>query len=174
VKSAERAAAAPPPAPDRQLAHYEAAMRLFHARQFAEARQSFVRAAEGPEPAVSHRAVLHLRMCDQRLQRAAPVLVTAEDYYNYGVALINSRDLARAREALARAVEMNPAADHFYYALALCHALSGDYTAAYEYLKRAIDMNPLNRVAARQDADFSTIVNQPPFDLLLCAERKPH
>jgi tetratricopeptide (TPR) repeat protein len=155
-----------------QLASFEAAMKLFHARNLVEARVLFVKAAEGPERDVANRARLHIAMCDRRLVQAAPALHSAEDYYNYGVALINTRNVAEARSHLEKALEIAPGADHIHYALALAQALGGDMSRAHDNLKRAIELEPRNRILARQDVDFAPLANQPPFDLLLYPEKK--
>ena len=155
-----------------QLNRFEAGMRLFHARQFKEARELFLQANQGPERDVANRAQLHLAMCDRRLQQVIVKLGSAEDYYNYGVALINSRNLPEARAHLEKALEMSPAADHVHYALALAQALSGDLVNAQQNLKRAIEIEPRNRLIARQDADFAPLVNQPPLDVLIYPEKK--
>jgi tetratricopeptide (TPR) repeat protein len=155
-----------------QLSSFEAAMKLFHARKLQEARELFQTAAEGPERDVAQRAKLHIAMCDRRLQQATVALKSAEDYYNYGVALLNARNVADARSHLEKALAMAPGADHIHYALALAQALSGDSANAYENLKRAIELEPRNRIIARQDADFAPLANQPPFDVLLYPEKK--
>jgi tetratricopeptide (TPR) repeat protein len=166
------AAAAQPPSAQKQLTAFEAAMRFFHARQFREAREAFLQVRQGPERDIAHRADLHIRMCDRRLQEASVALDSAEDYYTYGVALINARNLAAAQEHLQKALVMAPDSDHVHYALALSKALSGSLDAAYEHLKRAIDLDPRNRIAARQDADFAPFANQPPLDALLYPDKR--
>jgi tetratricopeptide (TPR) repeat protein len=155
-----------------QLNSFEAAMKLFHARKLKEARDLFAAAADGPERDVAQRAKLHIAMCDRRLQQLAPNLSTGEDYYNYGVALINTRDISGARAHLEKALELSPDADHIHYALALAQALSGDTHAAYENLKRAIELEPRNRLIARQDADFAPLASQPPYDALVYPEKR--
>lgn len=157
----------------RQRATFEAAMKLFHERRLREARELFAGAAEGPERDVAQRANLHLTMCDRRLVQATVSLNSAEDYYNYGVALINTRKIAEARTHLEKALEISPNTDHIHYALALAQALAGDPLNAYANLKRAIELEPRNRMIARQDADFGPLANQPPFDALLFPERNP-
>ena len=158
--------------PPSQFTSFEAGMKLFHARQFKEARDQFALAVRGPERDVANRSQLHLAMCDRRLQHVTVTLGTAEDYYNYGIALINLRNLVEARAHLEKALEMSPAADHVHYALALAQALSGDMTNAQNNLKRAIELEPRNRLLARQDADFAPLANQPPFDAILYPEKK--
>jgi tetratricopeptide (TPR) repeat protein len=156
----------------KQLSSFEAAMKLFHARKLKDARTLFETAAAGPERDVAQRARLHIAMCDRRLEQTAPPLHSAEDYYNYGVAMINARRIAEARTHLERALEMAPGTEHIHYALALAQALGGDVMNAYENLRRAIELEPRNRIVARQDADFAPLANQPPFDALLYPEKK--
>ena len=166
------AAVAAPMSSETQLGRFEAAMKLFHARDLKQARELFVEAAKGPECDVANRAQLHRAMCDRRLEQATPNLRSAEDYYTYGVAQINARNVAEARAHLEQALQLAPEADHIYYALALAQALGGDLAGAHENLKRAIELEPRNRIMARQDADFAPLANQPPFDVLLYPERK--
>jgi tetratricopeptide (TPR) repeat protein len=154
------------------MAAFEAAMKLFHARKLKEARDLFQQASLGPERDVAQRANLHIAMCDRRLQHAQVALGTAEDYYNYGVALINSRNLAEARAHLEKGLQIDPQADHIHYALAVAQALSGDLNAAHESLRRAIELEPRNRLTARQDADLAPLANQAPFNALLFPERR--
>jgi len=156
----------------KQLAAFEAASRRFHARSFGEAKVLFEQAARGPERDVAHRAQLHVEMCARRLERQGPALVSAEDFYNYGVALFNTGKIAEARENLNKALAMAPNADHIHYALGLAQALSGDLDRAYENLKRAIEIEPRNRLIARQDADLGPLASQPPLEGLLYPERK--
>jgi|HubBroStandDraft_4_1064222.scaffolds.fasta_scaffold286494_1 tetratricopeptide (TPR) repeat protein len=155
-----------------QMESFEEAMRLFHARQFQQARECFLQAARGADRAVSHRAGLHARICEQRLDSTGPMPATPEEHYNYAVTMINSRDLAAAQKHLKAALDADPAADHVLYALAACQCLGGDLQAAYENLKRAIDLQPRNRLAARQDPDFAAMAQHPAFTRLLHPDRK--
>lgn len=155
-----------------QLATFESAIKLFHARKFKEARELFMQAVKGPERDVAHRAQSHATMCERRLQQATVNLHTAEDYYNYGIALLNTRQIDQARAHLEQALQMSPDADHVFYALAAAQALCGDATGAHDHLKRAIELEPRNRLMARQDADFGSLASQAPFQALLYPEKK--
>jgi len=156
-----------------QLELFQSAMRLFHQRKFAEARELFERAAAGADRAIAHKALLQSRMCGQRLEEPALVLKTFDDHYNYAITLLNARNLGAARRHLEAALEMQPGADHVHYALALCRCLSGDLEGAHENLKHAIEIDPRNRVLARQDAEFAPFGSQPPLDRLLYPEKTP-
>ena len=151
---------------------FEEGMRQFHARRFQQAREFFLRAMDGPDRAVAHRAGLHARMCEQRLEGAGPVLNTPEEHYNYAVSLINSGNLTQAQKHLRAALEADSTADHVLYALAACQSLGGDLQPAYENLKRAIELQPRNRLAARQDPDFAAMAGHPAFARLLQPDKK--
>lgn len=159
-------------APRSQMESFGDGMRLFHVRQLDQARELFLAASSGPDRAVSHRAALHARMCESRLESSSVVLSTPEDRYNYAITLINSRNFAGAVEHLRAALEAQPSADHVLYALAACQGLTGDLQGAYENLKRAIDLQPRNRLAARQDPDFAPFAGQTAFSRLLYPDKK--
>src|ERR1039457_4904023 len=155
-----------------QFAAFEAAMKLFHARKLTEARVLFQQAATGAGRDVAQRAQLHIAMCDRRLQQTTVSFGTAQECYNYGVALIKARNVAEARTHLEKALAIAPGSDHIHYALALAQALSGDLAAAHENLRRAIELQPRNRLIARHDADFAPPAIQAAFRSLLYPEKK--
>jgi tetratricopeptide (TPR) repeat protein len=161
-----------PSAAKLQLQAFERAIQLLHKRSYRDARDWFEKARQGPGLEIAANAATHIRMCDSRLAAPAPEPKSAEEHYNYAVALINLRDLGTARRHLEVALQMEPRADHVHYALAVCHALSGDSQPAYDSLKRAIDLQPRNRMAARQDSDLEKIGKQIPFHSLLYPEKE--
>jgi tetratricopeptide (TPR) repeat protein len=150
-----------------QLRRYEEAYRLFRSQNFAQAKAAFERAVDGPQRELTHNARLHVSMCERRMQSTPVEFSTAEENYNYGIARLNTRDLTVARRYFEAALSLAPNGDHIYYGLALCCGLGGDLQGCYENLKRAIDLQPKNRLIARQDQDFNTIVQHPVFHQLL-------
>ena len=150
-----------------QLRRYEEAYRLFRSQNFAQAKTAFELAIDGPQRELTHNARLHISMCERRMQSAPAEFPTAEENYNYGIARLNTRELPAARRYFDAALSLQPNGDHIYYGLALCCGLGGDLQGCYENLKRAIDLQPKNRLIARQDQDFNTIVQHPVFHQLL-------
>lgn len=167
----------PAPVPDGksdaklQYKAFERAIQLLNKRNYRDAREMFEKARQGPSLEIASNAQLHVRMCERRLAAPPPEPKTAEEHYNYGVALINLRNLEQARKHLGVALDMEPRGDHVHYAMAVCLALSGDAAGAYDSLKRAIDLQPRNRMVARQDSDLDAISNQPRFGRLLYPEK---
>jgi len=140
---------------------------LFHSGRFGEAKALFEAASKGAIREMAHSARLHIRMCDQRLASAVPELATAEERYNYAVALMNRREFQAARQHLEQAVRMSSGGDHLHYALALCLGALGDLDGASQQLRRAIEIHPRNRAMARSDPDFADLVRRPPLSELL-------
>ena len=144
-----------------QTQWFDKGVALFHKRNFTQAMEMFEKAAKGPAPEVAHSAQMHLRMCERRLGRSQQSPQTGEDYYNYGVALMNRREMEQAEAMLRKAVGMDEKADHFHYGLALCAGLRGDVATAAKHLRRSIELQPGNRVAAKNDPEFHSIAQNP-------------
>src|SRR5438445_13023831 len=70
----------------KQLAVFETAAKLFHARKFKDAKDLFDQAATGPERDVAQRARLHVAMCERRIGVPAVEPGSAEEHYKYCVA----------------------------------------------------------------------------------------
>ncbi len=158
---------APPSAPPKQPEFFEKGIALFRQGRFAEARGFFEKAVEGPIIEMAAAARAHARMCEVRVERAAPVATTAEDHYNLGVALLNQRRLKEAETHLEEALRLAPVGDHIHYALALSQGLRGDIQRASQSLRRAIEIQPRNRGQARNDPDFAGLLHQQPIAALL-------
>lgn len=158
---------APPSVQHHQPELFENGIALFREGRFAEARVFFEKAAEGPILEMGSAARTHARMCELRIDRAAPAVTTAEDHYNYGVALLNQRRLREAEAHLEEALRLAPEGDHIHYALALSRGLSGDIQRASQNLRRAIELQPRNRGQARNDPDFAGLLHHPPIAALL-------
>lgn len=149
---------------------FDAAMKHFHARDFAAARRLFEEAAEGPSREMAHTARLHTRMCEQRLAQGRPEIKNTEDLYHYSIGLINRRQLPEAESALRQALDQAPQADHVHYAMALVRGLQGNLEDASRFLARAIEINPQNRIIARNDPDFLEFGKHPPLKELVFSE----
>lgn len=152
---------------------YDAAVRHFQKQNFEKAKELFEKLTGTSSREVAERARLHLRLCEQRLNKASPAPRTAEDYYNLGIAALNARSLERAVEHLSKANKAAPNREEIRYALAAARALQGNAEVALEHLKAAIELRPENRFHARRDDDFQSLAADPRFKRLLQSERSP-
>ena len=170
-----RAKVAPDPqaaAKQEQLKAYEEALVLLQQQKFHRAKQVLEKVLEGPSRELRDRALVHIRICDQRIARApVPSAKSVEDHYTQGVALMNLGRWDEAREHLDRARKAAPKADHVVYAMAALDCLTGEADSAMENLKIAIQLRPENRYHARNDEDFSFLQEDPRFTELLYPER---
>jgi tetratricopeptide (TPR) repeat protein len=177
LKTATKVKAVPPdpdaPAKQQQLKCYEEALGLFQQQKFQRAKQALERVLEGPSKELRDRALVHVRICDQRISRApAAPAKSAEDHYTQGVALMNLGRWDEAREHLDRARKAAPKADHVVYAVAALDCLTGEADSAMANLKIAIQLRPENRYHARNDEDFKFLQEDPRFTELLYPERE--
>jgi tetratricopeptide (TPR) repeat protein len=145
---------------------FDAAMELFHKRDFAKAKQQFQAALEGNAKELVFPAKQHIAMCEQRLSKASVKLDTAEDQYNYAIALYNRRDLDAAQKHFEMALEAEDG-DHIHYALALTLGMKRNIEGAVKHLSRAIEMEGRNRNAALNDPEFQELMQHAPIKELL-------
>ena len=157
-------------AEERQAMQYGKAMRHFNSRHFDRALELFKEIIEGPHPTLRHRARVHAKICRQQKQEGKVQLNTAEEYYNYGIKLMNERSLEEAERYLKQALKLDPKAGHVHFARAVLGALSGDSERSYESLKRAIELDPRHRYMALNDADLAGVLNDPSIATLLHEE----
>ena len=100
-------------------------------------------------------------------------LKTADEFYNYGIQLVNERRLDEAQQSLKRALKLQPKAGHIHLATAVLKALQADPAAAYQSLKKAIELDGRNRVLARNDPDLAGVASDPAIAGLLHGESDP-
>jgi tetratricopeptide (TPR) repeat protein len=161
------------PRVQQQVRLYDEAMRDFNAQRFARARQLFDKVAEGFSSELADRARMHIRICEQRLERNANHTPrTPEENYHSGIAMMNLGRWDEAREFLEKARKQAPKAEFVFYALAALDSLTGEADAALTNLKRAIELRPDNRYHARNDEDFQFLLEDPRFTELLYPERE--
>lgn len=151
---------------------YAEAMKQFNRQSYRRAKEVFEKVLTGPSRELADRARVHLAICDQRMQRTAPVhLRSADDHYHFAVSQINAGNYEDARAHLEKARKLAPKADHVYYALASVYALTGETDEALALLTQAIKLRPENRYHARHDADFRLLQDEPRFHELIYPDR---
>ncbi len=147
--------------------NFETAVSAFQKQNFERARDLFAKLASHPSGEVAIHAQTYLRMCERKLKPAQPIVKTAAEHYDLGIAQLNARQLESALESLKKAYALSPDQDHIRYALAAAYALEGNIEAAIEHLKAAIELRPANRFLAAHDEDFQGLTADPRFARLL-------
>jgi tetratricopeptide (TPR) repeat protein len=145
---------------------FESASVHFHKQQYTKAKEIFEKLLAAPYPEITDRARLHLRLCEQKLEAAAPPLKRV-DHYLLGVAELNARNVEVAIHHLTKADKSAPNREHIRYALAAAHAVQGNADAALEHLKAAVRLRPQNGYQARHDQDFESLAEHPVFRSLV-------
>ena len=158
---------------ERQVAHYEAAVGYLNLKKFAQARSRFEKAADGPDVALRHRAKVYAEICRSRVETRKLRLKSADDYYNYGIRLMNDRQVDEAEHHLGEALKRDPNAGHVHYATAVLQAIKGDTAGVHRSLSRAIELNPRNRPLALNDSDLATVREDPSISDLLRPQATP-
>jgi tetratricopeptide (TPR) repeat protein len=148
-----------------------------HAEEFEKAIRCFedVISEHSEEPEIQERAKVLVHACEKKLQeqeKGRPVLRSAEDHYNVGVADLNRRNLPSAIQHLEHALKLAPKADHVLYALAAANAIQGNSDGALGYLKQAVHLRPQNRFLAARDNDFESLHENPEFQELVTPPEK--
>lgn len=68
--------------------------------------------------------------------------IAAEDYYEMGCAWAKSKNFVKAKECLARSIEMNPNFIYAYVTLSEVLSATGNYDEAAHVLKKASKIDP--------------------------------
>ncbi len=97
---------------------------------------------------------------------------TPEEHYDYAISQLNTGYYEEAREQFNGILNGHPEADYAFYGLALLDAITGRAQDCLDNLARAIELNPKNRLQARVDNDFQSMVDDPA--LPNCCIRKFH
>ena len=152
---------------------YEAAVKSLYSHEYERAKVAFERILEsfGEDKEILERVRMHLRLCEQKMARKPPVPKTMDEYYDFGVALMNEGKYEEATEYLNKALKSNPTSDYVIYALAAMKARIGDVESALNHLQTAINLKPENRFLAQRDADFESLKQNDRFVSLVFPER---
>jgi tetratricopeptide (TPR) repeat protein len=116
------------------------------------------------------RCNMYISTCQRQLDKHKLTFLTPEEHYDYGISQLNTGYFEEAREQFDGILNAHPGADYAYYGLALLDAITGRTLDCLNNLSRAIELNPRNRLQARADNDFQSMVDDPRFTELLYPE----
>jgi tetratricopeptide (TPR) repeat protein len=124
----------------------------------------------GPDKGLADRARLYLNVCKQQMANTSTSFKSAEEHFDYAVALMNRGDYDDARTHLQKILKSNPKADHAIYTVAVLDCLTGKVEECLRTLQQAITLNPSLRFQARNDSDFTNVADDPRFTELIYPE----
>ena len=113
---------------------------------------------------------MYISTCQRQLEKHNLTFLTPEEHYDYAISQLNTGYYEEAREQFNAILAAHPGADYAFYGLALLDAMTGRAQDCLGNLARAIDLNPKNRLQARVDNDFQSMVDDPRFTELLYPE----
>jgi len=150
--------------------HFQAAMVLLQQGKFDKALAAFEKLLAIAPSELLERCKMYISICQKQLDKPPLTFSTPEEHYDYAVSQLNTGYYEEAREQFLNILSGYPNADYAYYGLALLDAIVGHAQECLENLSRAIELNPRNRLQARVDNDFQTMVDDPRFTELLYPE----
>jgi TolA-binding protein len=150
--------------------HYQAALQLMQQAKFEKALVAFEKLLSGAPPELAERSRMYITACHRQLSRSNLTFATPEEQYDYAVSLLNMDYYEEAREQFSEVLRKYPRADYALYGLAVLDAITGQVEDCLDHLARAIHANSRNRLQARTDTDFQSMVDDPRFTELLYPE----
>jgi tetratricopeptide (TPR) repeat protein len=150
--------------------HYQAAVQLLQQGKYDKAQAAFEKLLSAAPPELLERTKMYISTCQRQLDRHNLTFLTPEENYDYAISLLNTGYYEDAREQFEAILARYSAADYAYYGLALLDAMTGRTQDCLRNLGRAIELNHKNRLQARVDNDFQSMVDDPRFTELLYPE----
>ena len=150
--------------------HYQAAVQLLQQGKCEKALAAFEKLLLDAPTEIKERCRMYINTCQRQLERPSLAFATPEEHYDYAVSQLNTGYYEEAREQFSSILSAHPEADYAHYGLALLDSITGRTQECLTNLARAIELNPRNRLQARADNDFQSMVDDPRFTELLYPE----
>lgn len=149
---------------------YQVAVQLVQQGKYDKAINAFEKLMHAAPPEIIERCKMYVSTCRKQLDSKGLAFLTSGERYDYAVSQINAGDFEEATKQLKGILADDPQADFAYYGLALLFAITGKSQDCLDSLTQAIELNPKNRLQARSDNDFQSMVDDPRFTELLYPE----
>jgi tetratricopeptide (TPR) repeat protein len=150
--------------------HYQAALQLLQQGKYERALAALEKLLLEAPPELKERCKMYMSTCQRQMEKASLEFLTPEEHYDYAVSQLNTGYYEDAREQFNQILSGHPGADYAFYGLAVLDAVTGRVQDCLGNLARAIELNPRNRLQARVDNDFQSMVDDPRFTELLYPE----
>ncbi|MGA2216692.1 MAG: hypothetical protein ABSG51_01305 [Terracidiphilus sp.] len=149
---------------------YQVAVQLLQQGKYDKALAAFEKLLPDAPVAIKERCRMYIQTCQRQLEKPSLVFATPEEHYDYAVSQLNTGYYEEARDQFSNILAAHPDADYAFYGLALLDSITGRTQDCLANLARAIELNPRNRLQARADNDFQSMVDDPRFTELLYPE----
>jgi tetratricopeptide (TPR) repeat protein len=149
---------------------YEAAVQLVQQGKYEKALAALQKLITTVSPDLRERCNMYINTCQRQLSQSNLTFLTPEEHYDYAISQLNTGYYEEARDHFNRILDEYPDADYAFYGMAVLDAITGRSQDCLRNLARAIELNPRNRLQARADNDFQSMVDDPRFTELLYPE----
>ncbi|MGA2672552.1 MAG: hypothetical protein ABSE99_04920 [Terracidiphilus sp.] len=150
--------------------HFQSAVQLLQQGKFEKALAAFEKLLPAAPAEIKERCQMYISTCLRQLEKPKLAFSTPEEHYDYAVSQLNTGYYEEAREQFNSILAAYPEADYAFYGLALLDSITGRPQDCLGNMARAIELNPKNRLQARADSDFQSMVDDPRFTELLYPE----
>jgi tetratricopeptide (TPR) repeat protein len=150
--------------------HYQAAVQLLQQGKYDRALAALEKLLPDAPIELKDRCRMYIHTCQRQLEKTTRSFLTPEEHYDYAVSQLNTGFYEDAREHFNNILASHPGADYVFYGLAVLDAITGHSQDCLANLSRAIELNPRNRLQARVDNDFQSMLDDPRFTELLYPE----
>jgi tetratricopeptide (TPR) repeat protein len=152
------------------LQQYQSAVQLLQQGKFEKALVAFEKLLGTTSPPLAERSRMYMAACHREMTKSKLEFASPEEQYDYAISLLNGDFFEEAREQFTVILAQLPSADYALYGLAVLDSITGQAEDCLEHLARAIESNPRNRLQARTDGDFQSMLEDPRFTELLYPE----
>jgi tetratricopeptide (TPR) repeat protein len=150
--------------------HYQSAVLLLQQGKYEKALSLLEKLLPVAPVEIQDRCRMYISTCHRQMEKTKLSFLTPEEHYDYAISQLNTGYYEDAREQFNNILTAHPGADYAFYGLAVLEAITGRAQSCLDSLSRAIELNPKNRLQARVDNDFQSMVDDPRFTELLYPE----
>jgi outer membrane protein assembly factor BamD (BamD/ComL family) len=149
---------------------YQSAVQLLQQGKYDKALAALEKLLPEAPLELKERCQMYIHTCKRQLEKPSLAFLTPEEHYDYAVSQLNTGDYEDAREQFNKILAGHPGADYAFYGLAVLDAITARPQDCLSNLSRAIELNSRNRLQARVDNDFQSMLDDPRFTELLYPE----
>jgi tetratricopeptide (TPR) repeat protein len=149
---------------------FQAAVLLLQQGKYEKASAAFEKLLPTAPVEITERCRVYIVTCQRQLEKHNLSFATPEEHYDYAISQLNTGYYDEARDQFQSILSSHPDIDYAFYGLAVLDSITGRAQDCLNNLARAIELNPKNRLQARADNDFQSMVDDPRFTELLYPE----